>query len=184
VISSCTYRQAVKHCAVLTQCIEALLRISESTAIICPYIINFLLFITERRCAYCAVRAVSLKCNAANCSWRSGFDARSVRVRFVVHKVALGRHFSPSTSVFPSLHCSTKSSVLLFAYSLPLPEGRTDETWRTSKKHCCLGSRIALGSNSFHLVWRLKHRSFRTYIQVLKEVMYDLLHHWVYRGSE
>ena len=47
-----------------TQYIEALLRISESTAIICPYIINFLVCITEMTCAYWAVRAVSLKCNA------------------------------------------------------------------------------------------------------------------------
>jgi hypothetical protein len=182
VFSFCIIK-SVKHCIRPTQCIEALLWISESTAIICPYIINSLVFITERRCAYCAVWAVSLKCNAVNRSWRPGFDARSVRVRFVVDRVALGLHFSPSTSVFPFLYYSTKISVLLFAYTLPLLKEQTDEARRTSKKHCCFGSRIALDSNSFHIVWRLKHRSLLPYIQVLKEVMYDLRRHWVYRGS-
>ena len=111
-VSFC-FIKSVKHCVAPTQCIEALLWISESTAMICPYIINSLVFITERRCAYCAVRAVFLKCNAVNRSWKPGFDARSVLVRFVVDRVALGRHFSPSTSVF--------SLPVLFHQNLRIP---------------------------------------------------------------
>ena len=119
-----------------------------------------------------------------NRSRRPGFDARSVRVILMEDRVALRRDFSPSTSMFPFLYLSTKSSVLLFAYTLLLPEGQTDEAWRTSKNQCCYGSRRALDSNRFHLVWRLERRSFRpSYIDVLQEVIYDLRHQWVYWGS-
>jgi len=71
------------------------------------------------------------------------FDARSVRVSFMVDRVALGRDFSPITSVLPFLYYSTKSSVLL--YTLLLPEGKTDEAWRTSKKHRSFGKSESIG---------------------------------------
>ena len=43
---------------------------------------------------------------------RPGFDPGSVRVRFVVDKVALGEDFPPSTSVFPCQFNSTGAPLL------------------------------------------------------------------------
>jgi hypothetical protein len=69
----------------------------EQTAIISLYSINWLVFITETECVYCAVRTgslsiiqVNLFCGLIDLSpRRRTFDPRSVHVRFVVVKVAL-----------------------------------------------------------------------------------------------
>jgi hypothetical protein len=82
--------------------------ISEQTAIISLYSINWLVFITETECVYCAVRTECLYMIQVNVSikkygpclrwfeagltpWRRGFDPRSVHVKSVLNKVALGQ---------------------------------------------------------------------------------------------
>jgi len=63
------------------------------------------------------------------------FDPKSVHVRFVVGKLALGKDFLrvlPFSPPVSFLHFST----LIFMYSLLLPEGQIDEF---QKKLCSLG---------------------------------------------
>jgi hypothetical protein len=73
----------------------------------------------------------------------AGFDLRSVHVRRVVVKVALGQVFVPvlrfSRSV--SFH---QCSILICIYTLLLAEGQTGEAWEPSRKQCASGSREAL----------------------------------------
>ena len=67
----------------------------EQTAIISLYRIDWLVFITETECVYCAVYTEYLNTTEANLSIystkRPVFDPRLVRVRFVVYKLALGQ---------------------------------------------------------------------------------------------
>ena len=73
----------------------------EQTAIISLYTINWLVFMTETECVYCAVRTGSINMTKINLSlWvacvaprRLAFDPESVCVRFVVGEVALGLGF-------------------------------------------------------------------------------------------
>ena len=94
--------------------------ISEKAAIISFYSVNWLVFIIETECVYCAVRAeylniirLILVCKFKAASRRrliveSGFDPRSVRVIFVVDKAAFGQVFLrvlsfSSVSIIPPL---------------------------------------------------------------------------------
>jgi len=52
-----------KFYVLLTQCIYALLRISEQAAIISLYNVKFLIIMTQKECVYCAVRAKSPNVN-------------------------------------------------------------------------------------------------------------------------
>jgi len=81
--------------------------ISEQKTIISPYNINWLVFITETECVYCAVRTGYLNLIQVNfllniVPWlrqliagltlrRLGFNLRSVHVKYVVDRVAMGQ---------------------------------------------------------------------------------------------
>jgi hypothetical protein len=54
--------------------------ISEQTAIISLYSINWLVFITETECAYCAVRAGSLNKTQTNCCFKSLDEYRNLNL--------------------------------------------------------------------------------------------------------
>jgi hypothetical protein len=100
--------------------------ISEQTAIISLYSVNWLVCITETECVYCAVRSVSLGCFlplrlvVGLSPWRPTFDPRSVTVRFVMDKVALGHVFLRVVSGLPCQHNSANapywSSATCFSY--------------------------------------------------------------------
>ena len=86
----------------------------EQTAIIALYSTDWLVFITETECVYCAVRAEYLYTTEAKLSIytmkKSVFDPRPIRVRFVVYKVTLGLiFFPPSPSVLPCRYHSANS---------------------------------------------------------------------------
>jgi hypothetical protein len=100
--------------------------ISEQTAIISLYNINWLVCVTETECVYCAVRTGSLvlhglQHNLLTVPWlmqlfarvspqNPGFDFSSVHVRLVMDKVALWEfslqvlQFSPVSIIPPMLH--------------------------------------------------------------------------------
>jgi len=88
--------------------------ISEQTAIISLYNINWLIFITEAECLLrgtdwlitfcirimpCFQTVPRLRQSVAGLSWRSGFD--SVRMTLVVDTVSLGRVFLPVLWYYP-----------------------------------------------------------------------------------
>jgi hypothetical protein len=63
-----------------------------------------LIILHNRECVYCAVRNEFVNTLGANRSLsprRPGFDSRSLRVRFIVYKVASGKDVFFSTSAFP-----------------------------------------------------------------------------------
>jgi hypothetical protein len=87
--------------------------ISEQTPILSLYSINWLVFITEMECVYCAVRAESInviqfsRCVRRAMLWPRPFSAEA-RVRTQVSpdeiysgESATGTDFSPGTSLFP-----------------------------------------------------------------------------------
>ena len=87
--------------------------ISEQTAIISLYSINWLVCITERNSVYCAVRTECLNTTLLVLVFEIRAMAqvvghRPVHVGFVVHKVTLWQYFS-STSVFPHQLYSTNA---------------------------------------------------------------------------
>jgi len=118
--------------------------ISEQTAIISLYNINWLVLITETECVDCAVRTkciyiyntgyqISLSISVP---WlcllslgfsppRPGFDLRSVYVRFVMDKLERETGSSLSTSFFPRTHHPTNSP---FTYSSKSCSYREDTT--------------------------------------------------------
>ena len=75
--------------------------ISEQTAIISLYNINWLVFITETECVYCAVRTESLYTVQVNICFRPSFDPWSVRVRFLFNPVSLGQGFRQVFTFLP-----------------------------------------------------------------------------------
>jgi hypothetical protein len=88
-----------------------------------PYILTYWYFLTKTECIYCAVRNQSLRMKrsvAGLSTWRSGFDPRSVHVRFVVEESGNKTGISPTTSVFPCQYHSTNttcaSSYTCFSY--------------------------------------------------------------------
>ena len=69
----------------------------EQTAIISLYSINWLVFITETECVYCAVRTGYLLLRSLVAGLqrqKPGFDSRPVRVTFMLDKVIFGQVFS------------------------------------------------------------------------------------------
>jgi hypothetical protein len=129
--------------------------ISEQTAIISLYSINWRVCITETECVYSAVRAESIKCILMfvpkSCALAQAVSrravtveatvrSRSVHVRFVVEKVALGEdflrilRFSPVRVIALML---TRSTYLhLDAACTTRKKGRSLGTF---KKPCCFG---------------------------------------------
>jgi hypothetical protein len=108
----------------------------EQTAIISLYNINWLDFITETECVYCAVRTGSLYI-IQQCSSRrkTGFSPGPIRLRFVMGKVTLGNVFSDCFSYPLSISFHQRSvtrcqfhSTVLFWF-----EGQTGEVWKASK---------------------------------------------------
>ena len=81
--------------------------ISEQTAIISLYNINWLVFITETELVQRAVRTESLNACQINRD----------RVTFVVEKVPVGQVFSPSISVFPC--CPSTKTPYLYPHTAP-----------------------------------------------------------------
>jgi hypothetical protein len=51
-------------------------------------------------------------------------------------QIGTGTVFSPSTSFFPLSVLFLECSILIFIYTLLLPEGQTGEAWEASKKQC------------------------------------------------
>ena len=93
--------------------------VSEQTAIISLYNINWLVFIIETKSVYCAVRTEFLSIIRFSFFWnvgmaqtvsrglllrKGGLCASYVRVRFCGLLSATGTGFSPSTSVFLCQH--------------------------------------------------------------------------------
>ena len=97
--------------------------ISEQTAIISLYNINWLVCITEMECVYCAVRTESLNIIPVNFSLvrqcrvlsprQPRFDPTAVYVRLVVDKVVLANVYFPSTSAVPCRYHSTNAQYSL-----------------------------------------------------------------------
>ena len=81
-----------------------------------------------------------------------GFDPRTVRVRFVEFKRALGQVYLPILLFSP---VSIIPSVLYTHIHLhvALPEGQTDEVWKPSKKQCSFVNLGALARDSFSAIF-------------------------------
>jgi hypothetical protein len=63
----------------------------------------------------------------------AGFDPRSVHVRYVVDRMALGQVFLPVLQFFPCKYLTTCAPLLL-------PAGRRSEAWEPSKKQFSFGN--------------------------------------------
>jgi len=96
----------------------------EQTAIISPYSINWLVFITETECVYCAVRTGSVymsgQISSSDHAMHQVISCRHLtaqtRVRFLGRQcencggqIHAGSGFSPSSSVFPCQYHSTNA---------------------------------------------------------------------------
>jgi hypothetical protein len=146
--------------------------ISEQTAIISLYSINWLVFITEMESVYCAVRTESLTIVQFN--FRLSMDVPWLR-RLVAGlsprrlgsiagqsmwdlwwtKWHCDRLFSQYVGFLLSVsfhQCST----LIFTQLL-LAEVQMGEVWKPSKKQCSFGTRGALDRKVFSLFSSLKH---------------------------
>ena len=64
---------------------------------------------------------------------RSGFDPRSVHVRFVVGRMVIRQGFLP-VLLFPLSASFHQCFMLISIYMFLLPKGQTDEVWELSKK--------------------------------------------------
>jgi hypothetical protein len=125
--------------------------ISEQTAVISLYSINWLVFTTETECVYCAVRTESL--NTIHYKFQS-----STRLPLSV----------------PFHQCSTVISICL----LLLPEGRKGEVWGRSKKQCSFRNqktfdtkRLSLSFSSLNVFKTTCTRRLYFYTQYLNYVM-------------
>jgi hypothetical protein len=142
--------------------------ISEQTAIISLYNINWLVFITETESVYCAVRTgflntiqVIFRPNGLAMAQAIGrrplmmdaaFNSKWVHVGYVVDKVTLTKVF---LSVFRIFHVSIIPSMLYTPlHTSMLPKGRTGESWKLWQKQCFFGNRCALDRKYFDLVLR------------------------------
>jgi hypothetical protein len=88
---------------------------------------------------------------------RPGFDPRSVSVRHVVDKMALGQIFSPSTSIF-SCHChstNTPRSSCSWAYMLLSSEEWMNE-WNLLKKGIFFRKSGSAGQKSIFIVFMFR----------------------------
>jgi hypothetical protein len=87
--------------------------ISEQTAIISPYNINWLVFVTETESVYCAVRTECLKVIQAKCP-----------CEFIVDKVTLEQGFL-QVLLFPPVSITPSNSTILFPLSVSLHQYST-----------------------------------------------------------
>jgi hypothetical protein len=135
----------------------------EQTAIISLYSINWLVFITETECVYCAVRAESLNIIQVDLSllvvlWlkllvaglsprRPGFDPWSVHVRFVFDRVQIfSQYFKVSLSV-SFYHCS----ILIYLFTRrPYKEDKRAKSGSSPKSCALLYIAGALKGKCFH----------------------------------
>ena len=137
-----------------------ILFISEQTAIISLYSINWLVCITETECVYCAVRTGCLYIIRNNFSivvlwvvpWfrrlvtglslrKPRFDARPVYVRFVVGHVAQGQALLPALQLYPARIIPPMFHPHLI-YKLLRP-GQVSEVWEPWKYKCSFGNGVA-----------------------------------------
>jgi len=117
--------------------------ISEPTAIIALYSINWLVFTAEMECVYCAVRTGSL------------IQAREALLRVL--------------SVFLCQCLSTKRSTPTIIYRLLLPERQMGEAWETSKKRSSFKNRGALGRKELPFLARSQNWEKRLLVSCLSE---------------
>ena len=127
----------------------------EQTAIISLYSINWLVFITERECVYCVVRARCFSTFRIHCSFLERTIAEAVSRR--PHTVEAqfrsqvstceicGGQFSswieasPSSCVFPLSVSSLQYTIFFIIYTLLLPEWQTGKAWEPFKMKSVLG---------------------------------------------
>ena len=74
---------------------------------------------------------------------RTGFDHRSVHMRYFMDKLTLWQGFLPAI-LFPLPVPFHQCSTLIFIYMLLLPEGQKCQAWELSKKQLCFGNRGAM----------------------------------------
>jgi len=74
---------------------------------------------------------------------RSGFDPSTVHMRFVVNKMTLGEVLLPAF-LFPLSVSFHQYSILIFIYTLLLPEKQMGKVWGPYKKQWNFGNRTAL----------------------------------------
>ena len=131
--------------------------ISEQTAIISLYSINWLVFITETECVYWAVRTGYLD------TIRIKFSLACVMTHVVNRlrpnsKTQIWSQFRPSEIcggqsgngdrffllylIFPLSESFHQCSTLIFIHTLLLSEGQAGETWKSCKMQCSVGNLI------------------------------------------
>ena len=116
--------------------------ISEQTAIISLYNINWLVFIIETECVYCAVRTVSLKTVMVNlCFGPVSNPSKSV---WIFGQKSVTRTGFSSSIYVPSCQCHSiplhQNSTLTFIDVFLLPEEQMGEAWEPSKTQCYSGN--------------------------------------------
>ena len=116
--------------------------ISEQTAIISLYNINWLVCVNETECVYCAVRTGSL-----NIIIQFKFSG-TVRLRFMVYKVTLGQVFLPVLQ-FPLSVSFHQCSTLQFPLSVSFHQCSTLQFPLSVSFHQCSTLQFPL-SVSFH----------------------------------
>jgi hypothetical protein len=89
---------------------------------------------------------------------RTGFDHRSVHVRFFIDKLTLCQVFL-SAFLFPLSVPFHQCSTLIFIYMLLLPEEQVGQAWELSKKQRCFGNR---GATIVTLIIIIPSRETRT----------------------
>ena len=134
-----------------TPCILCFMWISEQTAIISLYNIDWLVFVTDTESVYCAVRTGSLNIIQVNSlSFGRGIaqaiscrpfateardSSRSVRVKLWCSEWQWGRFLSKYFG-FPLLVSFHQCSILIYSSLLRPLEGLSGETWEPPKKKC------------------------------------------------
>jgi hypothetical protein len=147
----------------------------EQTAIISLYSINWLVFITETECVYCAVRTEYVYFRL-NFIFRDRAVAQVV-TSLLVNSRAQGRFQVSSCetydkkvtlgqivfeySRYPLWVSCHPCSILIFICMLPLSEAQTDEYWQPYIKERSFGFRVAAGGEVLLLFDRLHRVDFQ-----------------------